>query len=97
MRSLIVTIVGFIGLLQTSSAIPAAVPGSASSTSINSHPKSGKVPPQGAVLVSQNGEENGSFSSFSAALASLPIDNTDQTIFIFSGKSNDHHDELHGN
>jgi hypothetical protein len=50
------------------------------------HPESGKVPPQDAVIVSQNGEGNGSFSNISAALASLPNDLTNQTIFIYAGE-----------
>lgn len=95
MRSLIVAIINFIGLLQTCSAVSAAVSGPGSSTSINVHPESGKIPPRGAVPVSRDGEESGSFASISAALASLPNDNTEQKIFIFSGESNNYSDEVH--
>ena len=67
--------------------------GSASSTSngvtttasVNAHPDSGTVPPAGAVLVSPNGQVNGSYSNVTAALASLPSDSTNQTVFIYSG------------
>lgn len=53
--------------------------------SINAHPESGSIPPQFAVLVSPNAEVNGSYSNITAALASLPNDNTNQTIFIYAG------------
>lgn len=49
------------------------------------HPTSGTVPPQGAVLVSVNGAIANSFSSLTAALASLPADTTNQTIFMYPG------------
>ncbi|KAK5118526.1 hypothetical protein LTR62_003041 [Meristemomyces frigidus] len=62
-----------------------SVPTSSSTASVNAHPDSGSVPPTGAVLVSQNGQMNGSFSNITAALASLPNDNTNQTVFIYSG------------
>lgn len=52
---------------------------------INAHPDSGTVPPYGAVLVSPNGEVNGSYPNVTAALASLPSDNTNQTVFIYAG------------
>ncbi|KAK6391431.1 hypothetical protein LTR65_004595 [Meristemomyces frigidus] len=59
--------------------------GVTSTATINAHPDSGTVPPAGAVLVSTNGEVNGSYSNVTAALASLPNDSTNQTIFIYSG------------
>lgn len=62
------------------------VSGPTSTASINEHPESGSIPPQYAVVVSQTGEGNGSFSNISAALASLPNDNTNQTIFIYAGE-----------
>jgi hypothetical protein len=62
------------------------IPGPASTASVNAHPEDGKVPPQYAIVVSQSGEGNASFSNISAALASMPNDNTNQTIFIYAGK-----------
>ena len=56
-----------------------------STASINAHPEGGSVPPQFAVLVSPNAEVNGSYSNITAALSSLPNDNTNQTIFIYAG------------
>ena len=64
---------------------PTTGSGSTSTASVNAHPEDGKVPPQYAIVVSQSGEGNASFSNISAALASMPNDNTNQTIFIFSG------------
>jgi pectin methylesterase-like acyl-CoA thioesterase len=65
---------------------PATTTGPTSTASVNAHPEDGKVPPQYAVIVSQSGEGNGSFSNISAAMASLPNDNTNQTIFIYAGE-----------
>jgi len=63
--------------------------GSTATATINAHPDSGTVPPQFAVTVSVNGEANGSFSNVTAALASLPNDSTNQTIFIYPGSYNE--------
>ena len=59
--------------------------GPTTTASVNVHPHSGTIPPQYAVLVSPNGAINGSFSNVTAALASLPADNTNQTVFIHAG------------
>ncbi|KAK5127762.1 hypothetical protein LTR85_004878 [Meristemomyces frigidus] len=74
------------GSTSTSSGSATATSSGVTSTAtINAHPDSGTVPPTGAVLVSPNGEVNGSYSNLTAALASLPNDSTNQTIFIYSG------------
>ncbi|KAJ4310735.1 hypothetical protein N0V84_010814 [Fusarium piperis] len=49
------------------------------------HLTDGTAPPKGAVLVSVNGEKEGSYSSVTDALASLPKDSTEQVIFIYPG------------
>lgn len=49
------------------------------------HPTSGTVPPEGAVLVASDGSISGAFTSLTAALASLPADSTSQVIFIYPG------------
>ena len=86
MRSFITGLVGILGLATATSAM---VTGRASTASI-AHPDNGKVPPQNAIIVSQNSKDSeGSFSSISAALASLPNDNTDQTVFITGGSYNE--------
>lgn len=59
--------------------------GSTTTASINAHPGSGTAPPQYAVLVSPNGEVNGSYPNVTSALAALPSDSTNQTIFIYAG------------
>ena len=59
--------------------------GSATVALVNAHPDSGTAPPQYAVLVSPNGQINGSYSNVTAALASLPNDNTNQTVFVYAG------------
>ncbi|PNS14722.1 hypothetical protein CAC42_1744 [Sphaceloma murrayae] len=64
---------------------PTGAPKSTTTATVNAHPDSGTVPPQFAVLVSSGGSINGSFSNITAALASLPSDNTNQTIFIYPG------------
>ncbi|KAF4556487.1 Pectinesterase-like protein 3 [Elsinoe fawcettii] len=61
------------------------VPKSTTTATVNAHPDSGTVPPQFAVLVSADGSVNGSFTNVTAALASLPNDNTNQTVFIYPG------------
>lgn len=68
---------------------PTGTAGATATASINAHPDSGSVPPQFAVTVSVNGEVNGSYSNVTAALASLPSDNTNQTIFIYPGSYNE--------
>ncbi|KAG8630050.1 hypothetical protein KVT40_001669 [Elsinoe batatas] len=76
----------------TSTTPSSTITGPAKSTTtatINAHPDSGTVPPQFAVLVSPNGNVNGSYSNLTAALASLPSDNTNQTIFLYPGTYNE--------
>ncbi|KAF2149107.1 carbohydrate esterase family 8 protein [Myriangium duriaei CBS 260.36] len=63
--------------------------GSTTTASVNAHPDSGTTPPNYSVLVSPNGQVNGSFSNLTAALASLPQDNTNQTVFIYAGVYNE--------
>lgn len=58
--------------------------GSTATASVNAHPDSGTEPPQYAVIVSTD-NRNGSFANLTAALASLPSDSTNQTIFMYSG------------
>lgn len=58
--------------------------GATATASVNAHPESGTEPPQYAVIVSTDGR-NGSFTNLTAALASLPSDSTNQTIFIYPG------------
>lgn len=70
------------GSASTSSGV---VTGPTSTSSVNAHPDSGIVPPQYAVIVSSDGQHNASFTNLTAALASLPSDNTNQTIFLYSG------------
>jgi pectin methylesterase-like acyl-CoA thioesterase len=65
--------------------------GSTSTTTatINAHPDSGNVPPAGAVMVSVDGSNNASYTSITAALASLPQDKTNQTVFVYPGAYNE--------
>ena len=86
MRSFIIGLVGLIGVVA---AQPGSIFGRMSIASVNAHPTDGKVPPQHAVVVSKSGDGKGSFSKISDALASLPNDNTEQTIFIFKGSYNE--------
>ncbi|OIW24521.1 pectin lyase-like protein [Coniochaeta ligniaria NRRL 30616] len=58
--------------------------GSTATASVNAHPDSGTEPPQYAVIVSTDGR-NGSFTNLTAAMASLPSDSTNQTIFMYAG------------
>lgn len=69
----------------TSSGSSTTSSGPTTTASINAHPDSGTEPPQYAVLVSPNGSVNGSYPNVTAALASLPGDSTNQTIFIYAG------------
>jgi pectin methylesterase-like acyl-CoA thioesterase len=84
MRSFITGLVSILGLAIAQS--------SAASLPPTAHPDSAKVPPQDAIVVSPNSKDSeGSFSSISAALASLPNDNTDQTVFVAKGS---YHEQL---
>ena len=49
------------------------------------HPSSGTTPPAGAILVSEAGSVDGSYSNLTDALDSLPSDDTTQIIFIYPG------------
>ena len=51
----------------------------------NAHPLSGSIPPPGALLVDGSGQIAGAYPSITAALASLPNDTSNQTIFIYPG------------
>lgn len=64
-------------------------PGSVTTSTINAHPDSGAIPPIGAVVVSVDGSHNASYTNLTAALASLPKDSTNQTIFLYSGSYNE--------
>ena len=75
--------------VSSSSSGSATVSKSTTTATINAHPDSGSVPPQYAVLVSANGDVNGSYSNVTAALASLPNDSTNQTVFIYAGTYNE--------
>jgi pectin methylesterase-like acyl-CoA thioesterase len=63
--------------------------GSSTTATVNAHPASGTVPPANAVVVSVDGSHNATFSSLGAALASLPKDSTNQTIFMYPGSYNE--------
>jgi pectin methylesterase-like acyl-CoA thioesterase len=78
MRSFITGLVGIIGLAIAQS--------SAASLPPTAHPADGKVPPQNAIVVSKSGDGKTSFSKISDALASLPNDNTEKTIFVYAGE-----------
>ncbi|CAD0110735.1 unnamed protein product [Aureobasidium uvarum] len=73
----------------SASSTSSGVPGPTSTSSINIHPNSGSVPPQYAVIVSADGQYNASFTNLTAALASLPNDSTNQTIFLYAGSYNE--------
>ncbi|KAJ5741184.1 pectin lyase-like protein [Penicillium malachiteum] len=64
-------------------------PSSPSGTGTPGHPASGTIPPDGAVLVSPSGDVDGSFSSLTDALKSLPSDGSLQVIFIYAGSYNE--------
>ncbi|KAF1354022.1 pectin lyase fold/virulence factor [Delphinella strobiligena] len=76
---------GLAGLIGIASAQSPTSSGSITTASINAHPDSGTVPPQHAVLVSPNGQVNGSYPNVTSAFAALPSDSTNQTIFIYAG------------
>ncbi|KAL1799158.1 hypothetical protein ACET3X_003195 [Alternaria dauci] len=61
------------------------VTGPTTTATINAHPDSGSIPPLGAVVVSKDGSNNAAYTNITAALASLPQDKTNQTIFIYPG------------
>ncbi|CAD0092854.1 unnamed protein product [Aureobasidium mustum] len=73
----------------SASSTSSGVSGPTSTSSINAHPDSGSIPPQYAVVVSADGQHNASFTNLTAALASLPNDSTNQTIFIYAGSYNE--------
>ena len=55
------------------------------SNSTTIRPTNGANPPTGSITVSVGGVQPGSFSNLTAALASLPQDSSNQTIFIYNG------------
>lgn len=63
--------------------------GSTTTATINTHPDGGTVPPIGAVVVSLDGSHSAAFTSLTAALASLPKDATNQTVFLYPGSYNE--------
>ncbi|KAI4740676.1 pectin lyase-like protein [Aureobasidium sp. EXF-12298] len=73
----------------SASSTSSGVAGPTSTSSINAHPDSGIAPPQYAVIVSADGQHNASFTNLTAALASLPNDSTNQTIFLYAGTYNE--------
>lgn len=68
----------------TSTATP-----SSTATATWGHPMSGITPPAGAVLVSQGGSVNGSYSNLTDALTALPNNALTQIIFIYPGTYNE--------
>jgi pectin methylesterase-like acyl-CoA thioesterase len=73
----------------SASSTSSGVAGPTSTSSVNAHPDSGTFPPQYAVIVSADGQHNASFTNLTAALASLPNDSTNQTIFLYAGTYNE--------
>lgn len=63
--------------------------GPLTTTTINAHPDSGTIPPINAVVVSVDGSHNAAYTSLTSALASLPKDSTNQTIFLYPGSYNE--------
>jgi len=57
-------------------------------STINAHPDSGTIAPAGSVIVDITGAQ-GSFVNITAALAFLPNDSSNQTIFILPGTYNE--------
>ena len=74
---------------SSSSTNTSASTGSSTTSTINAHPDSGTVPPAGAIIVSIDGSHNATFTNITAALASLPNDTTNQTIFLYPGSYNE--------
>jgi pectin methylesterase-like acyl-CoA thioesterase len=70
---------------SSASSTSSGIPGPTSTSSVNAHPDSGSIPPQYAVIVSADGQHNASFTNLTSALASLPNDSTNQTIFLYAG------------
>jgi pectin methylesterase-like acyl-CoA thioesterase len=62
----------------------AGSPRPTATANVNAHPESGTEPSLYAVIVSTDGR-NGAFTNLTAALASLPNDSTNQTVFIYPG------------
>ncbi|XXH00442.1 hypothetical protein Hte_006787 [Hypoxylon texense] len=60
-----------------------------STTDSWTHPSDGTTPPDGAVLVSVDGNVPGSYKNLTTALASLPSDSTLQIIFMYPGVYNE--------
>jgi pectin methylesterase-like acyl-CoA thioesterase len=69
-------------LTKAGSTPVSSAPGAVST--INAHPDSGVVAPNGSVIVDITGA-TGKFTNVTAALASLPADSTNKTIFIMPG------------
>ncbi|KAF2851568.1 carbohydrate esterase family 8 protein [Plenodomus tracheiphilus IPT5] len=74
---------------SATSSSTATASGLASTSKINAHPESGTTPPPGAIIVSHDGAHNASFNTLTAALASLPSDSTNQTVFMYPGSYNE--------
>jgi pectin methylesterase-like acyl-CoA thioesterase len=64
-------------------------PGPMATAKVNAHPTSGTEPPAGAVVVALDGSHNADYTTLTAALASLPKDATNQTIFLYPGSYNE--------
>jgi pectin methylesterase-like acyl-CoA thioesterase len=77
------------GPSSTSPSTNGTTTGSTTTATINAHPDSGTVPPANAVIVSVDGSHNAAFVNLTAALASLPSDSTNQTIFLYPGSYNE--------
>ncbi|KAK7426234.1 hypothetical protein QQZ08_007264 [Neonectria magnoliae] len=73
---------------KTSDAVPATST-TATADAEWAHPTSGTKPPSGAVLVSVDGSIDGSYTSLTDALASLPADSSTQIIFMYAGTYNE--------
>ncbi|KAJ4344044.1 hypothetical protein N0V95_006422 [Ascochyta clinopodiicola] len=74
---------------SSSSANTTNTPGNSTTSTINAHPDSGTFPPAAAIIVSIDGSHNAAFTNLTAALASLPKDATNQTIFLYPGSYNE--------
>ncbi|KAI8932077.1 hypothetical protein NX059_010964 [Plenodomus lindquistii] len=70
---------------SATSSSTATASGPAPTSKVNAHPDSGTIPSVGSIVVSTDGVYNASFNSLTAALASLPNDSTNQTIFMYPG------------
>ncbi|KAH5707674.1 pectinesterase [Parastagonospora nodorum] len=79
-------------LTGPSSAMPpinGTTTGPIATATVNAYPNSGMMAPVGAVIASVDGTHDVAFSSLTAALASLPKDSTNQTIFMYPGSYNE--------